>query len=85
MCYWKGGARGGEPSTIVAKLAGRSKRPPARPQQATRRSVLCTYVEPLSDARTQLAVFFNGLLPAQEGHDTKTYQQIVHGMREDTG
>jgi hypothetical protein len=35
---------------------------PARPQRAKRRGVRFRYVEPLNDARTQLADFFNILL-----------------------
>ncbi len=35
---------------------------PARPQQAKRRRRTLRYVELLSDARTQLAGFFNSLL-----------------------
>jgi len=35
---------------------------PARPQRAKRRGVRLRYVEPLSDARTPLAVFFRILL-----------------------
>jgi len=35
---------------------------PARPQRAKRRGVPLRYVEPLSDARTKLAGFFNSLL-----------------------
>jgi hypothetical protein len=35
---------------------------PARPQRARRQIVLFAYVEPLSDARTKLAVFFSILL-----------------------
>ncbi len=42
--------------------AGCSKRSPARPQRAMRRSVPLRYVEPLSEARTKLEAFFN-ILP----------------------
>jgi hypothetical protein len=35
---------------------------PARPQRAKWRGVPLQYVEPLSDARTMLADFFNSLL-----------------------
>src|SRR5574340_1410428 len=38
------------------------------------------YDEPLSDARTKLAGFFNILLGSHQRHDAQTHQQVVDRM-----
>src|SRR6187549_1322079 len=55
---------------------------PARPQRAKRRMVLCTG-EPLSNARTPLAVFFRILLERRFGKRIRTRGRVAssaHGI-----
>src|SRR6185437_12093421 len=52
---------------------------PARPQQARRRSVLWSYVEPLSAARTPLADFLNILLRKKQVQEEIVFRRQVQG------